>query len=87
VPFEILNLSFMLLGLFPRLERSKISPLAGLRIFLSGIEAVFSCLQSADHGEFLPQVVMHVDDQEVSGLTLPYRRTKLGARYPRRFHP
>jgi len=41
-PLEILDRAFMLLGCFPRIERSEIPALTGLRICLAGIKTVFT---------------------------------------------
>src|SRR6185503_17888399 len=46
---EILNIAFVLFRRRATLESSEIAPLAGLGIFLAGIEPVFAGRQFADH--------------------------------------
>jgi hypothetical protein len=57
MPLEVLNLSLMLLGCFARREGAQVLT-PSLRIGLSGIEAVFSAFQFANHtgrlAAFLP---------------------------------
>lgn len=49
MPFEILNLAFVLLGGFAGVEGAEVAAAAGLFIFLARIEAVFSGFEFSDH--------------------------------------
>src|SRR5258705_2785883 len=49
MPLEVLHGAFMLFGRRARLEGTKIPLLAGLRIYLAGIEPVLAGLQFPDH--------------------------------------
>ena len=54
VTFEILDVALMFLRRGKAVERSEIAALAGLGVFLAGIETVFAGSQFADHGPDLP---------------------------------
>ncbi len=47
--FEKLNLAFVLPGGLASCERAQVATLAGLRIFLAGVQAILSGLQLSDH--------------------------------------
>src|SRR5437588_719712 len=49
VPFEKLHRTFVFLRRLARLERAEVAALAGLRIGLAGVEAVFAGFEFADH--------------------------------------
>jgi hypothetical protein len=49
--FEVLNRALVCLGFFARSESSQVAALAGLGIFLAGVEAVLAGRQFADHSE------------------------------------
>src|SRR6476620_10739558 len=49
MPLEVLHGAFMLFRRCARLEGTEIPPLAGLRIYLAGIEPVLAGLQFSDH--------------------------------------
>ncbi len=49
VPFEKLHSPLVLLRRLTRLERAEVAALAGLRIGLAGVEAVFAGFEFADH--------------------------------------
>ena len=46
---EELDRALVLFGGGPGLERPEVAALAGLRVFLAGVEAVFAGLEFADH--------------------------------------
>jgi hypothetical protein len=50
MPLEILHGAFVLFRSLARFEGAEVAALAGLRIYLPGIEPVFAGLQFADHG-------------------------------------
>lgn len=50
MPLEVLYLPLVPFGSRARLESTEITPLAGLRIDLTGIQPVFAGAQFADHG-------------------------------------
>lgn len=54
LPFEILDCTFLLLRCFACLEGTQIATLAGLRVFLVGVQAVFPRFQFSDHGPNSP---------------------------------
>ena len=49
MPFEVLNFSFVLLRRPARCEGPKISPLSGLGVLLSRVQAVLACFEFPDH--------------------------------------
>jgi hypothetical protein len=51
--FEVLNLSLVFLGSFPRSKRPEILTLVCLRIYFAGVESMFAGFQFSDHIEVL----------------------------------
>jgi hypothetical protein len=58
MPFEILHGALVPLRGGPRRERAEIAPLAGLRILVAGIEAIFAGWKLADHGGILCSAIV-----------------------------
>jgi hypothetical protein len=58
MPFEELDLTFMLPGRVPSLEGAEVTPLAGLWILLAGIETIFTGFQLPNHMSSIDFVIL-----------------------------